>query len=166
MQNTSIHLLQIRQKDQLFMSEKGFLIYVFTTLEAIEKIKIYSKEIYSPDELLSLNDQMNFNAISRLLLTIGEEVKKIEIDLLNTQPQLQWHEVIGLRNRMAHDYRGIDPEIIFDIIKQELTPLKDALINIILLNPINKELVLKALDSQFYKNLEYLKVKLGYEEND
>ncbi len=67
---------------------------------------------------------------------------------------------------MAHDYRGIDPEIIFDIIKQELTPLKDALINIILLNPINKELVLKALDSQFYKNLEYLKVKLGYEEND
>lgn len=99
------------------MSEKGFLIYVFTTLEAIEKIKIYSKEIYTPEELLSLNDQMNFNAISRLLLTIGEEVKKIEIDLLNTQPQLQWHEIIGLRNRMAHDYRGIDPEIIFDIIK-------------------------------------------------
>lgn len=46
------------------MSEKGFLIYVFTTLDAIEKIKIYSKEIHTPEVLLSLNDQMNFNAIN------------------------------------------------------------------------------------------------------
>lgn len=41
------------------MFEKGFLIYVFTTLEAIEKIKIYIKEIYSPEELLLLNDHKN-----------------------------------------------------------------------------------------------------------
>ena len=143
------------------MSEKGFLIYVFTTLEAIEKIKIYSKEIHTPEALHSLNDQMNFNAINRLLLTIGEEVKKIEVDLLNTQPQFQWHEIIGLRNRMAHDYRGIDPEIIFDIVKQELTPLKNALISMLMLNPIDKDLVLKALDSPFYKNLEYLRQTLG-----
>ena len=148
------------------MSEKGFLIYVFTTLEAIEKIKIYSKEIHTHEELLSLNDQMNFNAINRLLLTIGEELKKIEIDLLNTQHQFQWHEIIGLRNRMAHDYRGIDPEIIFDIVKHELTPLKNALINILLLNPINKDLVLKALDSPFYKNLEYLRQTLGYKKKN
>ena len=101
---------------------------------------------------------MNFNAFNRLLLTIGEEV-----DLLNTQPQLQWHELIGLRNRMAHDYRGIaPPEIIFDIVNHELTPLKKALINILLMNPINKDLVLKALDSPFYKNLEYLRQTLGY----
>ena len=165
MPNTSILLLQTQQKNLLFMSEKGFLIYVFTTLEAIEKIKIYSKEIHTPEVLLSLNDQMNFNAINRLLLTIGEEIKKIEVDLLNTQPQLQWHEIIGLRNRMAHDYRGIDPEIIFDIVKDELTPLKNALINILLMNPINKDLVLKALDSPFYKNLEYLRQTLGFKEN-
>jgi uncharacterized protein with HEPN domain len=143
------------------MSEKGFLLHVFTALEAIEKIKIYSKEIHSPEELLTLNDQMNFNAINRLLLTIGEEVKKIEVDLLNTQPQLQWHEIIGLRNRMAHDYRGIDPEIIFDIVQQELTHLKNALINMLLLNLVNKDLVLRALNSPFYKNLEYLRQTLG-----
>ena len=59
MPNTSIHLQQILLKNQLFMFEKGFLIYVFTTLEAIEKIKIYSKEIYSPEELLLLNDHKN-----------------------------------------------------------------------------------------------------------
>jgi hypothetical protein len=45
------------------MSEKGFLLHVFTALEAIEKIKIYSKEIHSTEELLTLNDQMNFNAV-------------------------------------------------------------------------------------------------------
>jgi len=143
------------------MSEKGFLLHVFTALEAIEKIKIYSKEIHSPEELLTLNDQMNFNAINRLLLTIGEEVKKIEVDLLNTQPQLEWNEIIGLRNRMAHDYRGIDPEIIFDIVQQELTQLKNALINMLLLNLVNKDLVLRALNSPFYKNLEYLRQTLG-----
>ena len=64
MPNTSILLLQTQQKNLLFMSEKGFLIYVFSTIETIEKIKIYSKEIHTPEVLLSLNDQMNFNAIN------------------------------------------------------------------------------------------------------
>jgi hypothetical protein len=35
------------------MSKKGFLIYVFTTLEAIEKIKIYSKEIHTTEALIN-----------------------------------------------------------------------------------------------------------------
>ncbi|MFN5370706.1 MAG: HepT-like ribonuclease domain-containing protein [Bacteroidia bacterium] len=62
---------------------------------------------------------------------------------------------------MAHDYRGIDPEIIFDIVQQELTHLKNALINMLLLNLVNKDLVLRALNSPFYKNLEYLRQTLG-----
>ena len=71
----------------------GLLIVFFLPIFFWE---IYSKEIQTPEALLSLNDQMNFNAINRHLLTIGEEVKKIEIDLLNTQPQFQWHEMRGI----------------------------------------------------------------------
>jgi uncharacterized protein with HEPN domain len=146
------------------MSEKGFLIYVFTVLEAIEKIKIYSRDIESPESLLLQNDQMNFNAISRLLLTIGEEIRKIDHELLITQPQIEWQEIIGLRNRMAHDYRGIDPDIVFDIVKHELKPLQEALLNILLEHPINQELVMRALASPFYRNLHYLLLILNFKE--
>ena len=58
------------------MFEKTSLLYICTTLEAIEKIEIYSGSFQNGQELREANDQMNFNAISRLLLAIGEETKK------------------------------------------------------------------------------------------
>ena len=89
------------------MFEKTSLFYICTTLEAIEKIEIYSGSFQNGQELREANDQMNFNAISRLLLAIGEETKKIEEPLLNLQPQINWISIVGLRNgsRLQRDRR-------------------------------------------------------------
>jgi uncharacterized protein with HEPN domain len=65
------------------MFENTSLLYICTILEAIEKIEIYAHSFDNGWELMEANDQMNFNAINRLLLTIGEESKKIEQGLLN-----------------------------------------------------------------------------------
>ena len=54
------------------MFEKTSLLYICATLEAIEKIEIYSGSFQNGQELRDANDQMNFNAISRLLLAIGD----------------------------------------------------------------------------------------------
>jgi uncharacterized protein with HEPN domain len=144
------------------MSNQNALLYLFTILEAIEKIKIYCQDITTADELFTINDQMNFNAISRLLLTIGEEVQKIDVELLHTQPHIYWQEIKGLRNRMAHDYRGIDPDIVFDIAVNELEILKKALIQILLNVPINSDLFDQIIDSPYYKHIGYLKQTINF----
>ena len=142
------------------MFEKTSLLYICTTLEAIEKIEIYSGSFQNGQELREANDQMNFNAISRLLLAIGEETKKIEEPLLNLQPQIDWISIVGLRNRMAHDYRGIDADIIFDIVKVELLPLKNALLDLLPHFSIPRNDLKDLVSSSYFKHIGYVSTYL------
>ena len=91
------------------MFDEKNLLYLLNILERIEKISIYAKNIQSPQELLDANDQMNFNASNNLLIAIGEESKKIDSNLKSKFPEFPWSEVAGVRDKLAHDYRGVDP---------------------------------------------------------
>jgi len=84
-------------------SEKNAL-YLLTILEAIAKIKIYVNGYNDAETLFEAEDQMPYNGICHLLLAIGEESKKIEITLKETQSFISWNEIAGLRDRIAHDY--------------------------------------------------------------
>ena len=97
---------------------------------------------------------MNFNGTITLLIAIAEETKKIDIKLLETQQQIQWQNIVDMRNVLAHNYRGIDPEIVFDVIKNELHKLKIAYIQILLNLPI--ETVTEILGTNQYKHLKHL----------
>ena len=72
-------------------SDKNAL-YLLTILEAIEKIKIYSSGFDTPELLFEAKDQMPYNGICHLLLAIGEESKKIETSLKETQSFISWDE--------------------------------------------------------------------------
>ncbi|MBI9039557.1 MAG: hypothetical protein JEY97_15620 [Bacteroidales bacterium] len=58
---------------------------------------------FSSGELFQANDQMNFNACQILLLTIGEESKKIEAFLKFQLSSTPWELIAGLRNRLTND---------------------------------------------------------------
>jgi uncharacterized protein with HEPN domain len=123
------------------MYEKKNLTYILTALESIEKIFIYTKGIKDADDFFKLADQLNFNACQILLLVIGEECKKIEKELKDENPEIPWHLIAGLRNRIAHDYRSIDPNISFDIIRNYLPDLKEELIKMLEKVDFEKELL-------------------------
>lgn len=129
-------------------------LYIISAISAIEKIIIYSNEFVSADDFLNSNNQMNFNGTITLLIAIAEETKKIDIKLLETQQQIQWQNIVDMRNVLAHNYRGIDPEIVFDVIKNELHKLKIAYIQILLNLPI--ETVTEILGTNQYKHLKHL----------
>ncbi len=138
------------------MFEQKALLYICTALESIEKIGIYTAAFKTYEALREANDQMNFNATCRLLLTIGEEVKKISEEIQTTQPQIDWHAITGLRNRMAHDYRGIDPSVVFDIVRHELGPLKEALKSFLKGYSIRRQDLDLILNSDHYKHIGYI----------
>ncbi|NOX47185.1 MAG: DUF86 domain-containing protein [Chlorobi bacterium] len=70
---------------------------------------------------------------------------------------MQWKAISDLRNRLAHDYRGTDPDILWQIITEELNTLKKALIEILGFVSFENEMLEKALDSEYYKNIQYLR---------
>jgi uncharacterized protein with HEPN domain len=128
------------------------ILYIVSALAAIEKITLYTKEFLSPIALLEANNQMNFNATTTLLIAIAEETKKMDAALLQTEPSIAWQNIADMRNILAHDYRGIDPEIVFDVINYQLPKLKSSLLQ--LLKLFSEDLVNEVLETKQYQSLK------------
>ena len=132
------------------------LIYLFTILEAIEKIDLYTQDLSDDEEFYSANNQMNFNAVVNLLIAIGEENKKIEQKIKNDYP-FNWNDISKMRDKISHNYRGINPYMVWDIVQNSIPEYKELLLNILPKVDEFKEALTDALDSQFYIHLGYLK---------
>jgi uncharacterized protein with HEPN domain len=139
------------------MYDEKNLVYVLTILEAIEKIKIYSSEFGNADDFLWANQQLNFNGTVNLLIAIGEESKKINTKLKEEFPDIDWKAIAGIRDKLSHDYRGIDPNIVWNVVQDKLDDLKDTLIQMLGRVNYDKETLDEALKTNYYSHLSYLK---------
>ncbi|GAB3924361.1 hypothetical protein GCM10028804_24450 [Larkinella terrae] len=137
------------------------LAYVCTMLECIEKIFLYSNPFLSVEDFVWANDQQNYNASWGLLLVIGEESKHLDPALKNAYSNIPWRNIAGMRNFLAHNYRGIDYDLVYEVISTYLPNLKDVLINMIDQIEFDKELLKTALDSVYYRHIQYLRSKLN-----
>jgi len=139
------------------MYDSKNLIYLFTMLECCEKAWIYTKDFSNPVDFIWANEQKELNATISLFIAIGEESKKIEMQLKNDVIfDLSWSDIAGLRDKISHDYRGVDANILWSVIHKDLPKLKLTLIDMInLINP-PKELLIEIINTPYYKHLKYL----------
>ena len=100
-------------------------------LEYIGKIWKYTEKTNDAEELFELNEQMNLNASLTLLANIGENVSKTTDELKNEYPNIEWQKIKKFRNRIVHDYIGIDLAIVYEIITKDLKALKPEIVKII-----------------------------------
>jgi uncharacterized protein with HEPN domain len=70
---------------------------------------------------------MAYDAILRDLAVIGEAVRSLSSETRACIPDMPWAAIAGLRNVVVHESFRIDPELIVDIVENQLTPLKDQL---------------------------------------
>ncbi len=138
------------------VSSNNNVLYILTILECSEKIKIYADSFDTTNDFFTGTDQMPFNACCHLLLAIGEESKKISEGLKDNFSFVEWDRIAGIRNRIAHDYRGIDAEIVFHIIKNELSVLNEVMIKMLISTGTTRAEIEKYIQSDYYKHLKYL----------
>lgn len=62
---------------------------------------------------------------------IGEAALYVSSDFREKYPQVPWHEIIGMRHRIVHDYLNVDEDIIWEVIQQDIQSLVDVLEEII-----------------------------------
>jgi uncharacterized protein with HEPN domain len=140
-------------------NEKNDLLYLLNILEYIGKIWKYTEEAKNAEELLDLNDQMNFNASLTLLANIGENISKITEKLRRENPNIEWKQIKEFRNRIVHDYVGIDLAIVYEIITKDLKTLKHDVEKIIREQTNKKVFDIKEIEisitSNFYKNINF-----------
>lgn len=69
-------------------------------------------------------DAVLSRAIVRSLEIIGEASRKLEPSFKEQNPQVEWKKMAGTRDRLIHDYFGVDHDIVWDIIKTKLPALQ------------------------------------------
>jgi uncharacterized protein with HEPN domain len=78
-----------------------------------------------------ISDPILSRAVVRSLEIIGEASNKIDPDFKTLYPNVEWRKMAGTRNRLIHDYFGIDYDIVWDIISSKLLDLKNSITDII-----------------------------------
>lgn len=110
------------------MKKKEPIFFLKDIYNSLEKIFKYTENI-SYDEFLK-SDIMK-DAVERNFEIIGEAVKNLSEDFRNQYPQIPFKQVAGMRDKLIHDYFGIDYEILWKTIKDKLPQFKTEIENLI-----------------------------------
>jgi uncharacterized protein with HEPN domain len=100
------------------LGDKARLQHIY---DAILEIESYIQT--SSYEVFQSNRMMQFACVKQLEI-IGEAANHITPHFKKLYSEIQWQEIIGLRNILIHEYFGIDVKIVWDIIKTDLVLLK------------------------------------------
>ena len=156
-----IQLFYIGRKGIWYMlpNEKNDLMYLINILEYIGKIWKYTDGINEPDELFELNEQMNLNASLTLINNIGENVIKISEELKQEYQNIEWQKIKKFRNKIVHDYVGIDLAIVYEAITNDFKVIKHEIEKIIKeqldKNIFDIEEIKLCKESRYYKYVDF-----------
>jgi uncharacterized protein with HEPN domain len=90
-------------------------------LSAVRKVGRYTSGM---DQALFREDDKTVDAVVRNLEIIGEAARQLPEGFLARYPEVPWRQIAGLRNRIVHEYFGLDVELIWQVIRQDLPQLQ------------------------------------------
>ena len=102
-------------------SKRTYTDYIRDILETIDKAERFVEGM-SFDEFIN-DDRTTFAAV-RALEIIGEASKNLPQPLKDGYPQVFWQDIVAMRNRIVHAYFGVDLEIVWETIHDDLPILK------------------------------------------
>ena len=103
------------------MSKKDPKLLIDDILNSISKIKEY---VGSHTFDTFSKDSKTLDAVVRNFEIIGEAAGRLSVEFKATHPNIEWIRIRGFRNRIVHDYMGIDYHIIRTIIENNLSKIR------------------------------------------
>jgi uncharacterized protein with HEPN domain len=99
------------------VSPRGWKERVQDILDAIEEIQTFTKGL---DYESFKSDFKTIRAVELDFIIIGEAVNQIPEEIQDAHPQVPWHFMRGMRNRLVHVYFSVDPRLLWDTVQNDL----------------------------------------------
>jgi uncharacterized protein with HEPN domain len=106
------------------MSEKSDIELIREIFDATVRIEVY---IHGYTYEVFINDGKTIDAILMNLIVIGESANRLSEDFKEKYDGVDWFNIRGLRNRVAHDYKGTNLKIVWDVSTINIKELKNYL---------------------------------------
>jgi len=111
------------------MKEKRDInLYIGDIIEAINEVEEYVSEIADAEALA--NDKKTYRAVLMNFIIIGEAVRNIYEQVRENHPEVEWKDVMSMRNKLTHEYFGVDNQVVWDSIKNNLPELREIIMRI------------------------------------
>src|SRR5581483_6529068 len=95
-------------------------IYVGHMLEmsrkAVQAVQDRTREEYDRGDVLIM-------ALAHFVQVVGEAARKVSNEFQERNSQIPWHQIIGMRHRIVHDYMNVDEDVLWEVVKHDLPAL-------------------------------------------
>ncbi|HEY4483441.1 MAG TPA: DUF86 domain-containing protein [Candidatus Paceibacterota bacterium] len=102
------------------MDDKAYLQHI---AEAVLKIDKYTK---NATETTFVQDEMMRDAVVREFEIIGEASRRLSDLSRRKTEEIPWSQVIAMRNKLSHEYFGVDFKAVWAVVQRDLSPLSRA----------------------------------------
>lgn len=110
------------------MRKRNYRDYLKDIIDSINDIEAFIENMSFED---FAKDRKTINAVIRSLEVIGEATKNIPKSIRDKYPSIPWRKMAGIRDKMTHEYFGVDIKILWKTIKKDIPPLKPLIQNVL-----------------------------------
>lgn len=100
--------------------ERTYLLHAIAAIDAIQSYTVDGREAF-------FTDGKTQDAVIRNIEIIGQAVKGISDDTHALDTTVPWRQIAGMRDKLIHEYFGVDLALVWDVVERELPGLRPRL---------------------------------------